>query len=93
MVERAAGEHQAAAKSLTEAEALLRQADAKDPLAECLCEQGLLTIGLEGHAEKLLAEALDIAFVPFGMRMDDPNPADLGRFRDVVAELAEMGVT
>jgi len=36
---------------------------------------------------------LDIAFVPFGMRMNDPNPVDVSKFKDVVDELAEIGVT
>ena len=39
------------------------------------------------------AEPLDIAFVPFGMRMNDPDPLDVAKFRDVVAELADLGVT
>ena len=38
-------------------------------------------------------EPLDIAFVPFGMRMNDPEPLDVVRFRDVIDELEELGVT
>lgn len=38
-------------------------------------------------------EPLDIAFVPFGMRMNDPEPLEVARFRDVIDELAELGVT
>lgn len=36
---------------------------------------------------------LDIAFVPFGMRMNDSEPFDLSRVRGTLDELAEIGVT
>jgi probable F420-dependent oxidoreductase len=39
------------------------------------------------------SEPLDIAFVPFGMRMNDPDPIDVAKFRDAVDELAALGIT
>jgi len=36
---------------------------------------------------------LDIAFIPFGMRMNSPKPVDPGAFADKVDQLAEIGVT
>jgi probable F420-dependent oxidoreductase len=46
------------------------------------------------HAESIGRTApLDIAFVPFGMRMNDDEPIDLVRIREALDELAEIGVT
>ena len=36
---------------------------------------------------------LDIAFVPFGMRMNDSEPLELSKVRSTLDELAEIGVT
>ena len=46
------------------------------------------------HAEAVGRTApLDIAFVPFGMRMNDSAPFEISRVRDKLDELAEIGVT
>lgn len=46
------------------------------------------------HAEKIgRSKPLDIAFIPFGMRMNSPEPVDPVQFAEKVDELAELGVT
>ena len=46
------------------------------------------------HAEAVgRTEPLDIAFVPFGLRMNDSSPLDVAKIRDTLDELTEIGVT
>ena len=46
------------------------------------------------HAEAVGRTApLDIAFVPFGLRMNDSAPLDVAKIRDTLEELAAIGVT
>jgi probable F420-dependent oxidoreductase len=46
------------------------------------------------HAESVgRTKPLDVVFVPFGLTMYDPPPADFGAYRDAAASLSELGVT